>query len=103
MNHDKKCETKTGLLLDYRRQQSYISKELVKKMNLKPINKNLLTAYTFGTTKPKNTESPVVELGILLNDGFSIKIKINVVTNVTGSFERDSINKKSLKKELQNI
>ena len=36
MNHDKKCETKTGLLQDYGRQRSYISKELVKKMNLKP-------------------------------------------------------------------
>ena len=54
MNHDEKCETKTRLLLDCGPQRSYISEELVKKMNLKPINKNLLIVYTFGTTKPKN-------------------------------------------------
>ena len=29
MNHDKKCETKTRLLLDCGSQQSYISKEFV--------------------------------------------------------------------------
>ena len=67
MNHDEKCETKTRLLLDYGSQRSYISEELLKNMNLKPTDKNLLIAYTFGTTKPKNIESPVVELSILLN------------------------------------
>ena len=61
MNHDEKCETKTRLLLDGGgAQRSYISAESVRKMNLKPNNKNLLIVYTFGTTKPKNVESPVV-------------------------------------------
>ena len=101
MNHDGKCETKTRLLLDCVAQRSYISEELVKKMNLKPINKNLLIVYTFGTTKPKNIESPVVELGILLNNGFTINIKANVVPNVTGSFERKPVNNKSIKEILR--
>ena len=52
MNHNEKCETKPRLLLDCGAQRSsYISEELVKKMNLKPANKNLLIVYTFGTTK----------------------------------------------------
>ena len=97
MNHDGKCETKTRLLLDCGAQRSYISEELVKKMNLKPISKNLLFVYTFGTTKPKNIESPVIELGILLNNGFTTNIKANVVPNVTGSFERKPVNNKSIK------
>ena len=97
MNHDGKCETKTRLLLDCGAQRSYISEELVKKMNLKPISKNLLFVYTFGTTKPKNIESPVIELGILLNNGFTTNIKANVVPNVTGSFERKPVNNKSMK------
>ena len=101
VNHDGKCETKTRLLLDCVAQRSYISEELVKKMNLKPINKNLLIVYTFGTTKPKNIESPVVELGILLNNGFTINIKANVVPNVTGSFERKPVNNKSIKEILR--
>ena len=41
-----------------------------KKMNLEPFNKNLLIVYTFGTTKSKNIESPVVELGILVKQWF---------------------------------
>ena len=101
VNHDGKRETKTRLLLDCVAQRSYISEELVKKMNLKPINKNLLIVYTFGTTKPKNIESPVVELGILLNNSFTINIKANVVPNVTGSFERKPVNNKSIKEILQ--
>ena len=70
-------------------------------MNLKPINKNLLIVYTFRATKPKGIESPLVELGTFLNNGFTINIKANVVPNVTRSFERKPINNKSVKKELQ--
>ena len=96
MNHDKKRENR--LLLDCSAQRSYISKELVKEMNLKPINKNLLILSTFGTTKPNNIGSPVVELGTLLSNGFTININTNVVPNVTGSFEKKPINNKSIKK-----
>ena len=93
INHDEKCETKTRFLL-HCAQRFYISEELVKIMNLKPINKNILIVYTFGTTKPKNIESPVVELGILLNNGFIINIKVNVVPNVNRLFERKPISNK---------
>ena len=43
----------------------------------------------------------MIELGILLNNGFTIKFKANVAPNVTGSFQRKPINIKSIKKELQ--
>ena len=75
MNYDEKIR----FLLEYGAQRAYISEELVKKMNLKPINKNLLIFYTSGNTKPNNIESFVIELGILLNNGFTINIKVNVV------------------------
>ena len=101
MNHDKKCETKTRLLLNCGAQRSSISEELVKKMNLKQISKNLLIVYTFGTTKPRNVELPMRELCILLNNDFTINIKANVLPNVTGSFERKPINNNSIKNILQ--
>ena len=64
MNNNEKCETKPRLLLDCgAHRASYISEELVKKMTLTPVNKNLLIVYTFGTTKADNIEPPVVELG----------------------------------------
>ena len=62
MNNEEKCETRTRLIRECDAQQSYISEELVKNMNLKPFNKNLLIVYTFGTSIPKNIKSLVVEL-----------------------------------------
>ena len=56
-----------------------------------------LIVYTSGTTEPKDIESPVVELDIPLNNGFTINIKANVVPNVTGIFGRKPINNKSNK------
>ena len=47
MNHDEKCETKTRLLLDSGGAED-------------ESEANLLIVYTFGTTKPKNVESPVL-------------------------------------------
>ena len=52
-------------------------------------------------TLPNNIESPVVELVIHLNNGFTINIKTNAVTNVIGSFQRKPINNKSIKNVLQ--
>ena len=97
MNHDEKCETKTRLLLDCGAQQSYISEELVKKMNLKPESEDESDCLHLGTTEPKNIESPVVELDIPLNNGFIINIKPNIVPNVSGIFGRKPINNKSIK------
>ena len=43
----------------------------------------------------------MVELGILLNNGFTINIKANAVPNVSKLDERNPINNKSVKEILQ--
>ena len=43
----------------------------------------------------------MVELDILLNNGFTINIKANVVPNVTRLFERKPIKNKSIKEVLK--
>ena len=43
----------------------------------------------------------MVELGILLNNSFTVNIKANVVPNVTRLFERKPINNKSIKEILR--
>ena len=43
----------------------------------------------------------MVELGILLNNGFTINIKANAVPNVSELDERNPINNKSVKEILQ--
>ena len=98
-NPESKYETR--LLLDSGSQKSYISKELSDKMNLKSSHKSFLTIYTFGTTKPKAIETPMVDIGIILKNGFMIHIKANVVPHVTGSIERKLIEVKSLRKKIK--
>ena len=56
-------------------------------MNLKFSHKNFLTIYTFATTKPKTIETPVVDIRIILKNGFMKYIKANVVPHVTRSIE----------------
>ena len=84
-NPESKYETR--LLLSSGGQRSYISKELADKMNLKFSHMNFLTIYTFATTKPKTIETPIVDTGIILKNGFMKHIKANVVPHVTGLIE----------------
>ena len=43
----------TRLLLDCGSQRTYISEDLVEKLQLRPNNSEILTVFTFGSTKPK--------------------------------------------------
>ena len=89
------------VLLDSGSQRTYISEDIANKLKLIPIDKNFLTIYTFGTTKPKCIETPVVEVKMVLKSGFTMKIKANVVPNVTGTIERRPINSKAMKETLK--
>ena len=91
----------TRLLLDCGSKRSYITKELARNLNLKPIGKNHLTVSTFGTSKTRNIETTIVELGIQLKSGFVMKIKANVVPVVTGSIERTPIQSNVLRTKLK--
>ena len=44
------------------------------------------------TNKPENIETPVVEIGIRLNSGFTMRMKANVVSNITGKIQRVPVN-----------
>ena len=59
------------VLLDSRSQRKYILKDITDKLQLTPTDKNLLTIYTFGTTKPKCIETLVVEVTMILKSGFT--------------------------------
>ena len=54
----------TRLLLDCGSQRTYISEDLVNKLQLVPSNTEILTVFTFGSTKPKEFKTPVVEFGL---------------------------------------
>ena len=69
------------LLLDCGSQRTYISKYMADKLRLKEVGKDFLVVYTFGTSKPDNIETPVVEIGLRLNSGFIMRMKANVIPN----------------------
>ena len=89
------------VLLDSGSQRTYISQDITDKLKLTPIDKNLLTIYTFRTTKPKCIKTPVAEVTMILKSGFTMKINANAVPNITGTIERtpfrSATNKQTLK------
>ena len=89
------------ILLDSGSQRTYISKDITDKLKLIPIDKNLLTIYTFGTTKPKCIETPVVEVTMILKSGLTMKIKANVVPNITGTIERTPFRSETIRQTLK--
>ena len=94
----------TGLLLDYGSQRTYISEDLINKLQLMPSNTEILTVFTFGSTKPKEFETRVVEFGLKLKNGQTMYIQANVVPKITGMIQRAPINSEqfeSLVKEYQ--
>ena len=86
----------TQLLLDCGSQRTYISEDLVKKLQLRPNNSEILTVFTFGSTKPKEFKTPVVEFGLELKNGEMMEIRANVVPKITGMIQRVPINSEQL-------
>ena len=54
--------------------------------------------YTFGTSKPDNIETTIVEIGLELKSGFIMQLKANV-PRITGIIQRTPI-KNKLREEL---
>ena len=57
-------------------------------------NTEILTVFTFGSTKPKGFKTPVVEFGLKLKNGQTMNIQANVVPKITGMIQRTPINSK---------
>ena len=92
LNTSKKQSTR--LLPDCGSQRTCISEDVVKKLQLVSNNTEILTVFTFGSTKPKEFKTPVVEFGLKLNNGQTMNIKANVVPKITGMIQRAPINSK---------
>ena len=76
-DEENRIKQSVQVLLDSGSQRTYISKDIICKLKLTPIDKTLRTIYTFGTTKLKYIETPVVDMTMMLKIGFTMKIKTN--------------------------
>ena len=59
-----------------------------------PSNTEILTVFTFGSTKLKECRTPVVEFGLKLKNGQTVDIQANVVPKITGMIQRAPIDSK---------
>ena len=99
LNTSKKLSTR--LLLDCGSQRTYISEDLVNKLQLVPNNTEILTVFTFGSTKPKEFKTPVVDFSLKLKNGQTMNIQANVVPKITGMIQRAPINCKQFEPLLK--
>ena len=82
LNTSKKHSTR--LVLDCGSQRTYISEDLVNKLQLLSNSTEILTVITFGSTKSKEFKTPVVEFGLKLKNGQTMNIQAIVVPKITG-------------------
>ena len=64
-------------------------------------NTEILTVFTFGSTKSKEFKTPVVEFRLNLKNGQTMNIQANVVPKITGMIQRASINSKQFEPLLK--
>ena len=64
-------------------------------------NTEILTVFTFGSTKPKEFKTPVVEFGLKLKNGHTMNIQSNIVPKITGMIQKAPINSKQFEPLLK--
>ena len=62
-----------------------------------PSKTEILTVFTFSSTKPKEFQTPLVEFGLKLKNGQTMDIQANVVPKITGMIQRAPINSEQFK------
>ena len=71
------------VLFDPSSHRTYITQKLANKLELKWLQKEIISVVTFGSTKEKQIESHVVEIELPLKDGTSFNLTANVIPEIT--------------------
>ena len=65
--------------------------KLANKLELKWLQKEIISVVTSGSTKPKQTESHVVEIELPLKDGTWLNLTANVIPEINGFIHRSPV------------
>ena len=80
------------VLLDpSRHRYTCITQKLANKLELKWLQKEIISVVTFGSTKPKEIESHVVEIKLPLKAGTSFNLTANVIPEITRFIHRSPV------------
>ena len=83
--------------MDCGSQRTYISQQLVDKLQLKSHKTEKLSVHTFGSGKAKIITTPVVKLQVKLLNSSTADIYTNIVPQIASSIKREAVNIKELK------
>ena len=83
---------KARVLLDPGSHRTYITEKLANRLELKRLEREIISVVTFGSTKPKQIESHVVSIELpLKDDGTSFNLLANVTSEITGFIQRSPL------------
>ena len=88
MSTDHSSSEVARLLMDTGSSRTYVTEDIVKRLNLQSNESSKLTIHTFGVSKPKEITSKVVKLTLKSKEGNTIKIIANVVPKISGNIQR---------------
>ena len=77
---------KAQVLLDPGSHRTYVTEKLASRLELKCLEKEIISVVTFRSTKPKQIESHVVSIELPLKDGTSFNLLANVIPGITTLF-----------------
>ena len=75
----------TRIFFDCGSQRSYITNDLCKNLDLRPIFEETVNVCTFGSAQKKTISSRITELDVELSDGNTLRMKVNAIPCITGS------------------
>ena len=78
-------------MLDPGSHRTYITEKLANRLELKRLEKEIISVVTFRSTKPKQIESHVVSIELPLKDGTSFNLLANVIPEITGFIQRSPL------------
>ncbi|MCP4486607.1 MAG: hypothetical protein GY820_04700, partial [Gammaproteobacteria bacterium] len=88
---DEAVPVNARVFLDCGSQKSFIAAKISSQLNLKPVERELLSIHTFGGQKPCTVNSSVVSFKMFLKDGSSMQIQANALKNLTGLMRKGAL------------
>ena len=79
------------VLFDPGSHHTYNTQKLANKLELKWLQKEIILVVMFGSTKPKQIESHLVEIELPLKDGTSFNLTANMIPDITGFIHRSPV------------
>ena len=91
------AKSQAHVLMDSASHRTFMTEQMAKKLKLQPQRREALSVATFGTKKPQNLETFVVEFSLTTKEGLTIGLHANVLPQITGPILRGPLHQEDIK------